>query len=55
MALKVELKLFCSPGADLKKKDVDHHSEDLIFIKAQFLCWHGDNWMEVIRNVYTEY
>lgn len=53
MALKVKLKLFCPPGADLKK-NANHHSEDLIFIKAQFLFWHRTNWLEVIT-VYTEY
>lgn len=35
--------------------NASHHSEYLIFMKSEFLLWHGTNWIEVKRTVYAEY
>lgn len=42
-------------SAHLFQITANYHSEDLIFIKAQFLFWHRANWLEVLRTVYADY
>lgn len=52
-----QVKIVLPTSCRLKKKKnpANYHSEDLIFIKAQFLFWHRANWLEVLRIVYTDY
>lgn len=46
-----ELRTKCKSLAN----SASHHSEYLIFMKSEFLLWHGTNWIEVKRTVYAEY